>query len=217
MVVASEAALGSCLSHEAGAQAAGSDAAGEASDVRIGGKRVTWDEATLAEHRACAGVLYGTQQIEESLTPFLYYSESVSRGEGMMGEFVPGCGISKVSIEALQERLGVLAFAQSAGVEIRPSAAPDAGRPLPPAPWLLLQSRSERCEYFYFNPTTREASWTLPVAADATEADGDRALDAEADGERAPDAEAEALSPDEPTLSSAASGDEEDEEVPLPS
>ena len=45
---------------------------------------------------------------------------------------------------------------------------------LPPAPWLLLQSRSEPGESFYFNPTTSEATWTLPAApADATaEAEG---------------------------------------------
>ena len=103
-------------------------------DANLGGKHVTWDEAALAEHRACAGVLYGTQRIEESTTPFLYYSESVSRSEKAIGEFVPGKGISIVSIEALQERLGVLAFAQSLGDELRLSAAADR-RPLPPPPW----------------------------------------------------------------------------------
>jgi translation initiation factor 2 beta subunit (eIF-2beta)/eIF-5 len=71
-------------------------------DGEIGGRHVTWDEATIAEHRACAGVLYGTQRIEESRTPFLYYSESVSRGEGMMHEFVPGSGVAKVSIKRNQ-------------------------------------------------------------------------------------------------------------------
>lgn len=135
-------------------------------EVKAAQKHVTWDEAAIAEHRACAGVLYGTQKIEESTTPFLYYSESVSRGEGMMGEFVPGSGISMVSIEALQERLGVLAFAQSVGDQIRPAAS-TLIRPLPPPPWLLLQSRPESEEFFYFNPTTHEATWTLPVVSES--------------------------------------------------
>ena len=182
--------------------------------AKHGAKHVTWDEAAIAEHRACAGVLYGTQRIEERLTPFLYYSESVSRGEGTMGELVPGQGVSTVSIAALQERLGVLAFAQGAGGELRPSAAAQPDRPLPPAPWLLLQSRSEPGESFYFNPTTSEATWTLPAApADATaEAEGARStLSAEKDGDdgasTAPAEEAALVSSD----------DADDEEVPVPS
>lgn len=203
--------------------------------TEVGGKHVTWDEATIAEHRACAGVLYGTQRIQESLTPFLYYSESVSRAEGAMGEFVPGAGISKVSIEALQERLGVLAFAQSAGDEIRPSAVAHSGRPLPPAPWLLLQSRAHNDEFFYFNPTTREATWSfpVPVAADeGTEAKDERSTTAGASRV----AEAMAPTPEgslggtahgvgsrELDLGSGSHGDDvrggassDDEEVPLP-
>jgi translation initiation factor 2 beta subunit (eIF-2beta)/eIF-5 len=178
-----------------------------------GPKHVTWDEATIAEHRACAGVLYGTQRIEETITPFLYYSESVSRGEGMMGEFVPGSGIAKVSIEALQERLGVLAFAQSAGedLHLQPSAASGAGRPLPPAPWLLLQSRAAADECFYYNPTTREATWTLPAADTASDSKG---------GNAAPSAEhdAKAVAPEESCGGGAASShdDEDEDEVPLP-
>lgn len=194
-------------------------AAGARDDVQVCGKHekrekhVTWDEATIAEHRKCAGVLYGTQRIEESLTPFLYYSESVSRGEGMIGELVPGSGVSKVSIEALQERLGVLAFAQSAGEEICPSATPAAGRPLPPAPWLFLQSRSEHGEFFYFNPSTREATWTLPaMEAGATEVEG--ASSSMPMAERV-EVAAAACTPDASPPGCASSDDEE--EVPLPS
>ena len=170
-----------------------------------GGKHVTWDEAAIAEHRACAGVLYGTQRIEESTTPFLYYSESVSRSEGLMMEMVPGHGIATVSIEALQERLGVLAFAQSKGGDLRRSGAAD-DRPVPPPPWLLLQSRSDCNEYFYFNPSTREATWTWPGAAEREAQTTEQAgAEVEVEGGQGGASSHEAVE-----------DDEDDEEVPLP-
>lgn len=185
-------------------------------------KRVRWDEAALAEHRRCAGVLYGAQRIEESLTPFLYYSESVSRGEGAIGEFVVGAGRTQVSIDALQERLGVLAFAQSEGAQLRSAAVEEL--PLPPAPWLLLQSRSEPGEHFYFNPTTREASWVLPDgAADDARAHEDRAdvvarVEAGADASASADVRArDDRAEGELELAAAvAAAEDDDEEVPLP-
>ena len=120
-------------------------------------KRITWDEEALAEHRRAAGVLYGTQRIEECLTPFLYYSASISRDEQAVSEFVPGHGPQRVDITSLQERLGTLALAQEEGEELRTASAPR-----PPAPWLLLQSQTYPDEHFYFNPTTQEACWELP-------------------------------------------------------
>ena len=175
-------------------------------------KRVSWDEDSLAEHRRCAGVLYGTQRIEETVTPFLYYSESVSRGEGMVGEFVPGCGPTKVSISALQERLGLLSIAQDAGAQLR--ASPGSMPPLPPAPWVLLTSRSEPGEHFYFNPATEEASWSLP----SDERGAGSLVDAGAPGAGAATSIAgQPLAADGlgEAITGEASGEEE-EEVPLP-
>lgn len=122
-----------------------------------GTKRVSWDEANLAEHEAAAGVLYGTRRVDESITPFLYYSESVSRDEGLMHEFVPGVGPTAIAVDDLIARLGKLASC----TDFEP-----VGFESPPAPWIMLRSRTYHDESFYYNPTTQVACWELPQRAE---------------------------------------------------
>jgi hypothetical protein len=38
---------------------------------------ITWDEAAITQHESEAGVLYGTQRVEEAVTPFLYSGGAV--------------------------------------------------------------------------------------------------------------------------------------------
>jgi len=158
-------------------------------------RRVTWDEAALAEHERAKGVLYGTVKVEEVTTPFLYYSESVSRDEGALGVMVPGQGRQKVNIEELQARLGMLEVAQTCDG----GRGSDAELALPPPPWLLLCSRSEPGERFYLNPATGETAWDVCAAASD--------LPVTVPGRDVADA----------VGAHAASGDEEEEEVPIPS
>jgi hypothetical protein len=132
----------------------------------------------------------------------------------MISELVPGAGPTKIAIGVLQERLGVLAFAQAAGEELRQGAA--GGLPLPPPPWLLLQSRSQPGEAFYFNPTTREACWELPSApSDPSHAEPTT------EGFTAPGnaahAEAEGQPPGVQEGGEGALQDDSNEEVPMPS
>eukprot|EP00966_Prymnesium_polylepis_P317556 7336334-Prymnesium_polylepis.1 len=121
-------------------------------------------------------------KIDEATTPFLYYSESVSRDESCVKEFNRGGGPQKVDIQTLQARLGTLAFAQEEGEELRHAEmAPVV--PEPPAPWLVLRSRSDPTEHFFFNPATQEATWemppepALPIAHDTTDNGGAQDFD----------------------------------------
>lgn len=119
---------------------------------------VTWDEAAILRHQSEAGVLYGTQRVEEAVTPFLYSgvetpehsgprTEEGGPGWRTIGEHVPGEGRREVNIDELRARLGVCLEAMRD----------------PPPPWLKMKSRSEDPgETFYFNPATGETSWDFP-------------------------------------------------------
>ena len=124
-------------------------------------KRVCWDEQALEEHKRSSGVLWGRMKIEECPSPFLYYSESVSRDEHAIKEFVPGVGPQKINIHELQARLGALATDEESAdlPAVTSPPVPDA-----PTPWVAVQSRSNPSEYFYYNTTTKEATWEMPKA-----------------------------------------------------
>lgn len=69
-------------------------------------RRVSFDEESIAQQRREAGVCYGTQRIDDPLTPYIYYSESVSRAEGTVATSAAGgAAPARISIAALQERL----------------------------------------------------------------------------------------------------------------
>ena len=81
--------------------------------------RITWDEAAIATHESEAGVLYGTQKVQEVATPFLYSGAetpagaSSSAGEGArdapartIGEHVPGVGRVEVDVGELRAAWG---------------------------------------------------------------------------------------------------------------
>ena len=79
-------------------------------------RRVSWDEASLARQRQEAGVSYGTQKIDDGpLTPYIYYSESISRADGTVATTLAGDGAApaRISISELQERLSVTADRQA--------------------------------------------------------------------------------------------------------
>lgn len=77
-------------------------------------RRVSWDEASLEQQRQEAGVSYGTQKIDDPLTPYVYYSESVSRVDGIVATSAAGgAAPARISIAALQERLIVTADRQA--------------------------------------------------------------------------------------------------------
>ena len=133
------------------------------------------------QHESEAGVMYGTQRIEEAVTPFLYSGvetpgadgcddngDAAARKEGAaaprrtIGEHVPGMGRREVDVSELRERLGVCL---------------DAMRD-PPPPWLKMKSRSEDPgAYFYFNPATNVASWDFPEEEEEEEEEEEKRVD----------------------------------------
>lgn len=102
-------------------------------------------------------------RIKEAPSPYLYYSESLSR-EDLQNVGIKdnrfGEGKTRVGVEDLQARLGLLSMAQNDGAELR-AAAPE----LPPevaSPWVVLMSRSTPGEHFFYNPDTNIAQWEVP-------------------------------------------------------
>ena len=130
--------------------------------------RITWDEAAIATQESEAGVLYGTQKVQEVATPFLYSGAetpagaSSSAGEGArdapartIGEHVPGVGRVEVDVGELRARLGVCLD------EMRD----------PPPPWLRMRSHHEDPgTAYYVNNLTGATRWDFPEEEDAAAA-----------------------------------------------
>eukprot|EP00428_Durinskia_dybowskii_P031179 CAMPEP_0170244432 /NCGR_PEP_ID=MMETSP0116_2-20130129/21996_1 /TAXON_ID=400756 /ORGANISM="Durinskia baltica, Strain CSIRO CS-38" /LENGTH=153 /DNA_ID=CAMNT_0010495295 /DNA_START=20 /DNA_END=480 /DNA_ORIENTATION=+ len=76
----------------------------------------------IAKDMGERGVVYGTQPIDDTPTPFLLYDSHMSRAEQAVVE-ISEQGKAQVDIASLQERLGILQQRQDQGLEVVPTAA----------------------------------------------------------------------------------------------
>lgn len=68
-------------------------------------RKVRWDEEVIEQHMKERGVLYSTMKVDQPDTPFLFYD---SEDESHVEIFSRSTNHEKVSVEALQARLGLL-------------------------------------------------------------------------------------------------------------